>query len=228
LKNPEKHINAHSRYTQELPECSASGVCLNQAARFPGFAAFLVLFLLFTPQLQAQEIEFGRYGNYTITLENVTMGDFVFDGPIVSGGGVYQVELIDAYVLSIIGVKYLDVGVEITGETELLLDGNPENSGDPQRSITFTLRSAYANNRDNNISDAVMIPVTGTNVGNARFPVLRRQQLPPGPPPPPPTEAFDQSLVEETAYLYLYGEIDVGNVLAGQYSGTIVITVEYQ
>jgi hypothetical protein len=196
-----------------------------------GFAALFTAALLFVTGLNsvhAQEIEFGRFGEYTITLENISMGDLVFEGPIVSGGGVYQVELIDAYVLSIIGVKYLDVGVEITGEAELLLDGNPEYSGDPQRSIAFTLQSAYANNRINNVSDAIMIPIAGTNMGTARFPVLRRQQLPPGPPPPPPTEAFDQSLVEETAYLYLYGEIDVGNVVAGHYSGTITITVEYQ
>jgi hypothetical protein len=175
----------------------------------------------------SQEIEFGRFGNYTITLENISLGDLTFENPVLSNGGIYQVELIDSYVLSIIGVKYLDVGVELVGDGELLLDGDPANSGDPQRSIPFTLRAAYANNAQNNISDAIFIPVTGSNVGNARFPVLTRQSQPPGPPPTPPTGQFDQSLVEESAYLYLYGDIDVGNVLAGFYSGTITITVEY-
>lgn len=186
------------------------------------------LLLITPPALYAQEIEFGRYGTYTITLENISMGDLEFDGPIVAGGGIYQVELIDAYVLSLLGVKYLDVGVQIIGDGELLLNGNLENSGDPEKSIPFTLRSAYANRAQNNISDAVFIPVSGTNTGNARFPILARQQQPPGPPPPPPTEAFNQSEVDETAYLYLYGEINVGYVNAGNYIGTITITVEYE
>lgn len=186
------------------------------------------LLLITPPALYAQEIEFGRYGSYTITFENISMGDLEFDGPIVAGGGIYQVELIDAYVLSLLGVKYLDVGVQITGQGELLLDGNLANSGEPEKSIPFTLRAAYANRAQNNISDAVFIPVSGTNIGDARFPILARQQQPPGPPPPPPTEAFNQSEVDESAYLYLYGEIDVGNVNAGTYIGTITITVEYE
>lgn len=184
-----------------------------------------MLFLL-PGQADAQEINFGQYGNYTITLDNITMGDLVFEEPILSGGGIYEVELSDAYVMSIIGVKYLDVGVEITADVELLLDGDLNNSGDPQKSITFTLQAAYANRAQNNISDSVFIPVS-SNIGNTRFPILSRQQQPPGPPPTPPTQAFDQSLVEETAYLYLYGQIDVGNVNAGTYSGTITINVEY-
>ena len=103
----------------------------------------------------SQEIEFGRFGNFTITLENISLGDLTFEDPVLSNGGIYRVELIDSYVLSIIGVKYLDVGVELVGDGELLLDGDPANAGDPQRSIPFTLRAAYANNGQNNISDAV-------------------------------------------------------------------------
>ncbi|MDZ7757834.1 hypothetical protein [Rhodohalobacter sp.] len=64
--------------------------------------------------------------------------------------------------------------------------------------------------------------------GTARFPILSRRQQPPGPPPPPPTGDFDQSQVNETAYIYFYGQIDVGNVVAGQYRGTITVTVEYR
>lgn len=192
--------------------------------------ALIILILIFTiPYItQAQEIDFSSYENYTITLENISIGDLEFQTPVVSGGGLYQVELIDAYVLSILGVKYLDARVDITGEGELLLDGNPENSGDPQKSIPFTLKAAYANRGQNNISDSQLIPMTGSNIGNVRFPILGRQQQPPGPPPTPPTAGFDQSLVEEAAYLYLYGEIDVGNVDAGFYTGTIIITVEYE
>lgn len=200
-----------------------------QLSRLSGLLWSLVFgFLLFLnpAHINAQEINFGEFGNYTITLDNITMGDLVFEEPILSGGGIYEVELSNAYVMSIIGVKYLDVGVEITADGELLLDGDMDNIGDPQRSIPFTLQAAYANRTQNNISDAIFIPVT-SNLGNTRFPILARQNQPPGPPPTPPTQAFNQSLVEETAYLYFYGQIDVGNVLAGTYSGTITINVEY-
>lgn len=191
------------------------------------YLTIILFILLSADDAFAQEINFGQFGSYTITIENITLGDLTFESPILSGGGVYQVELIDSYVLSIIGVRFLDVGVDLIADGELLLDGNPANSGDPQRSIPFTLRAAYANFGQNNISDAVFIPISGTNVGSARFPVFGRRSGPPGPPPAPPTGQFDQSLVEETAYLYLYGDIDVGNVLAGFYSGNITVTVEY-
>lgn len=187
-----------------------------------------IFILLFYTQAEAQEIDFKRYGDYTITVDNISIGDLKFDGPIVSGGGIYEVELIDSYVLSIIGVKYLDVGVQISGDGELFLNGDPSFSGDPEKSIPFTLKAAYANHGRNNISDAMFISVASGNIGSARFPILGRQQQPPGPPPTPTTEGFDQTLVEETAYLYLYGEIDVGSVNAGSYTGTITIHVEYE
>ncbi|MEX0647094.1 MAG: hypothetical protein WEA56_12010 [Balneolaceae bacterium] len=194
---------------------------------FFSFCVYILL-LLFPLFLKAQEVDFSRYGTYTIDLENISMGDLIFDGPVVSGGGIYEVELIDSYIFSIIGVKYLDVGLSITGDGELLLDGNSENSGDPQKSVPFTLKAAYSNRGQNNIADAKIIPVAGGNIGYIRFPVSGREQQPPGPPPPPPTKPFDQAEFEETAFLYLYGEIDVGNVVSGNYTGTITIQIEYE
>lgn len=186
----------------------------------------VILFFTATISANAQEIDFGSFGNYTIELNNITLGDLEFEGPIIAGSGIHEVELIDAYVLEIVGVKYLDAGVLIQAEGELYLDGDPSYSNDPERSIPFTLKSAYANKGSNNVSDAIPIAVS-SNMADARFPILARQNQPPGPPPPPPTNNFDQSQVNETAYLYLYGEIDVGNVLAGSYSGIITITVQY-
>ncbi len=191
----------------------------------------LVVWLTVPGQLAAQEIRFGSFHNYTIELEDVTLGDLEFEGPITSNSGVHIVELLDSKVLSIIGVRYLDVDLEITGEGKLFLDGDPGNGDDPQKYIPFTLKAAYANSGENNVTSAIPIAISNTettNLGSTRFPVLSRQQRPPGPPPTPPAGDFDQSLVNETAYLYLYGEIDVGNVVAGHYSGTITINVEYR
>lgn len=179
----------------------------------------------------SQDIEFGQYGTYTIELEDIGLEDLVFEGPINSNSGVHQVELIDAKVLAIIGVKYLDVDVDISAEGKLLLDGNTAFLNDEERSIPFTLNAAFANSGENNVSTARPIGIANTptvSSGSARFPILSRRQRPPGPPPTPPTGDFDQTLVNETAYLYFYGQIDVGNVVAGQYRGTITVTVEYR
>ena len=179
----------------------------------------------------SQDIRFGEYGTYTLELEDIGLEDLVFQGPINSNSGIHEVELIDSKVLSIIGVKYLDVDVDITADGKLFLDGNPTYDSDPQRSIPFTLNAAFANNGENNVSSSRPIGIANTpslNSGTARFPILSRRQQPPGPPPPPPTGDFDQSLVNETAYLYFYGQIDVGNVVAGQYRGTITVIVEYR
>ncbi|TVQ64998.1 MAG: hypothetical protein EA360_11045 [Balneolaceae bacterium] len=178
--------------------------------------------------LSAQEINFGTFGTYTLELNQVTLDDLEFQGPINPNSGIHEVELTDSKVLQILGVKYLDVGVLISGDGELLLDGDINNASDPTRKIPFTLFAAYSNKGDgNNLpGDSVTIPLS-TNQGTARFPILQRQFAPPGPPPPPPTNAFQMSQVQETAELYLYGQIDVGNVVAGTYSGTITITIEY-
>ena len=179
----------------------------------------------------SQDIRFGQYGTYTVELNDIGLEDLVFDGPISSNSGIHQVELIDSKVLSIIGVKYLDVDVDITADGKLYLDGDPTYDSDPARSIPFTLEATFANDGENNVSSSRPIGIANTpsmSSGTALFPILSRQQQPPGPPPPPPTGDFDQSLVNETAYLYFYGQIDVGNVVAGQYRGTITVTVEYR
>ena len=209
-----KHINL-SRLWHSLQK--SSGVT---SASICGFCFLLFLHIATPEKASAQEINFGSYADYQIELHDVTMGDLEFEGPIVRNGGIYEVELADAFILEIIGVKYLDVGVLIEGEGELVLDS------DPEQTIPFTLKGAYANRGQESITDVQ--PVTFTNnIGDVRFPILARDQAPPGPPPRPPTGDFNQSEVNESAFLYLYGEIDVGDVDAGFYSGTITINVRY-
>ena len=186
--------------------------------------AFIIVFIANSTALS--QINFGSFGPYTIQLTEISIGDLAFEGFIISGSGEHEIELTEAFIVEIEGVKYLDVGVLITADVELLLDGNIANSGDPQKSISFTLEAAYANKGQQNTGDAEFITVI-SNVGDARFPILARQFQPPGPPPPPPTEAFNQSAVEDAAYLYLYGKINVGNVDAGTYMGNINVSVQY-
>ena len=184
------------------------------------FCFFLFLHVATPEKASAQEINFGSYADYQIELHDVTMGDLEFEGPINRNGGIYEVELSDAYILEIIGVKYLDVGVLIEGEGELV------HESDPEQTIPLTLKGAYANRGQENISDVQLITLSN-NIADVRFPILARDQAPPGPPPRPPTGEFNQAEVNESAFLYLYGEIDVGDVAAGFYSGTITINVRY-
>ncbi|WP_138430342.1 hypothetical protein [Fodinibius saliphilus] len=189
----------------------------------------LFLFLAFAIHVDsnAQEINFGDYGNYTLTVGELNNNDLEY-GQIISGSGLHSIDINNAKVLTISGVQYLDVIVEVTGANSLYLNGNPGHTGDSQKSIPFTLKAAYANSKGTpTIGQAKFITSITNNSFIKQFPILERQHQPPGPPPTPPTNAFDQSQVEETAYLYLYGDINVGNVDAGNYSSTIDVTVNY-
>ena len=91
-------------------------------------AGIIVASLLNTLQssaLYSQELPFGDYGNYTLEIENVSLSDLEFEGPVVRNGGIYEVTLVEALDLSITGVKYLDVMLQISGSGELLLNGDP-------------------------------------------------------------------------------------------------------
>lgn len=175
----------------------------------------------------AQEIDFGKYGNYQLTVGELNSDDLDF-GQVVSGSGSYSIDINNSKVITITGVKYIDVIVEVTAENSLYLNGNTGNAGDSQKSIPFTLQAAYANNKGTpTVGNAKFITNISNNSFIKQFPILERQHQPPGPPPKPPTNAFDQAKVEETAYLYLYGSINVGDVDAGSYSSQITVTINY-
>jgi len=145
---------------------------------------------------------------------------------VISNEGLVTKNLIDAKVLSIEGVKYLDVIVDITADTYLLLDGDLGNAGNSARRIPFTLEAAYANRGANNTGQAIQMPVA-SNIASAQFPVRYRGTNPPGPPPTPVYKGYNPALYNETAYLYLYGSLNVGAIDAGSYSANITITVSY-
>jgi len=190
---------------------------------------FITAFLLFTCGWTgyAQEIDFSKYHHYNLTVGELNNNDLDF-GSVVAGSGTHSLDINNGKVVTITGVRYLDVIVEVNAQNSLYLNGNQGNSGDSQKSIPFTLQAAYANGKGTpNVGQAKFITNISNNNFIIRFPVLDRQHEPPGPPPAPPTNAFDQAKVEETAYLYLYGSINVGNVDAGPYSSQITVTINY-
>lgn len=187
---------------------------------------FAVSVFGFTAPLPAQEINFGSFGSYSLFISDLTPAEDLAFGIVIKNEGLKEIPLIDAKVLALEGVKYLDVIMEITADNALLLNGDLDCIGDPACSLPFTLKAAYANRGQNDLNQAVDVPVTA-NSAVARFPILDRGNLPPGPPPTPPHEGFNPALYNETAYIYLYGALNVGEVVSGQYSGEITVTIIY-
>ncbi len=188
---------------------------------------FLLLFLLVlcTVKASAQEISFGEYGNYTLMVSELDGGGLDF-GSIITGEGIRNISLSNAKVLSITGIKYLDVIVEINADNALYLNGNT--GCNDSCSIPFTLKAGYTNAGVNaeNTGRVRFLNVNGNNA-TTRFPILHREYAPPGPPPTPPHKGYNPSEFNETAYLYLYGSVNVGEVDAGSYSGNITVTIYY-
>lgn len=186
---------------------------------------FSGLMLMNFSSVQAQEINFGQYTSHTITIQVGPEGlDF---GNIITGSGVNSIGLIDAFVVEVTGLRFLDVFVEITASEKLLLNGSVACETDPDCSLPFTLQANYNNRGLDDFAASTPFLVSG-NVTTARFPVLRRTQGPAGPPPPPPTTSFNPAPYEENFYIYLYGSLNVGFVNSGNYTGEITITISYE
>ena len=177
--------------------------------------------------LNAQEIDFGDFSSkYTVSITELIPAEDLSFGMVIQNEGLKTVDLLDAKVLMIEGVKYLDVIVDITADPYLYLNNDVSCNGSNSNCIPFTLQAAYANRGNNNTNQAVLMQVA-SNVASAQFPILARGNRPPGPPPTPVYEGYNPALFNETAYLYLYGSINVGNQNAGSYSGQIQVTVTY-
>lgn len=182
--------------------------------------ALTLLLALFAPVCAgAQEIDFSSFGSYTVSVETEPGFESLNFGNVIAGEGEITVNLGDdpgMAVLAITGVQYLDVIVTVTKPNALL----PMDAGVSDEIPFTSLQAAYANHGANNYLQAKMM-----NRLQARFPILERQSRPPGPPPTPPREGVEPPT--ETAFLYLWGTINVGDIAGGTYSATIDVTVEY-
>ncbi len=189
----------------------------------------LVLLMMRPGGVQAQQVDFGLYAEEGITLTPLVPDELDF-GDRLSGEGLFSIDLQEeeAVVIEIEGVAYLDVTVTLTPPTNnfILLEGNEEHLNDENRRIPLTVNMAYYNRGQENIDiptakqQAVEVP------GHmATFQIRRRPGGPPGPPPVPPHAGYTPPTA--TAYLFIYGDINVGDVNAGPYSGIIDVHVEY-
>ncbi len=138
------------------------------------------------------------------------LSDGVLDfGNLLQNQGPVQIMLNDpgTEIISIEGDFNKDVTVTITAPAALQLDAS--------NNLPFTLGAAYANDEEDNKGDATLFS------GNtATFPIREGGG-------PPPGGGRGGGTPSATAYLYIFGDITVGNVDAGTYSGIINIFVEY-
>jgi hypothetical protein len=177
---------------------------------------FLVLIIQYPVYTLAQNVN-----NLPITVLELDGTDLEF-GQIVSGSGVDIIPIEFSKVLSVSGARFLDVFVEISAGDALLRNSDPSCQGDPACSIPFTLEAAYANNGVNETGQSTPFTVNSNfaaasfkileNGGNASpFLIFLAQIFP---------NAF-----QSTAYIYIFGSINTGPVLGGNYSNSITVTV---
>ncbi|MBT4992971.1 MAG: hypothetical protein HOM93_06095 [Candidatus Marinimicrobia bacterium] len=178
------------------------------------FLSLVLLLIALTIQpLSGQTINFSVH--VASSLDATKDADMAFP-QVFAGDGITAVGLGDGGmgVFAISGNEELDVEVTLVAPTDLV------HITYPAQKMPLTLQFAYANHGVNDINQAV------TAVGNtARFQMRERDSGPAGAPPTPPSNAHTPQIV--TAYLYIFGNIDVGMIASGSYSGTVDLYVQY-
>ncbi len=99
--------------------------------------------------------------------------------------------------------------VRVTLDTPELLRHADRSLGD---SLEISIQAAYANQGANRVEDAQLF-----SNGEAQFQMMQNAA----------TLTSTQMMRDVTTYIYLFGEISVGNVEPGLYDGQIVMQVEY-
>ncbi len=163
--------------------------------------------------LNSQSIQFSVYVASELNASRQQDLDF---SNVVVNQGVTPINLGDPgmCVFSITGNQELDVIVSLDVPANLTAQG-----GSPDV-IPFTLNFAYANKGVNDINDAIMVPSN-----SIRFKLLDDSTGPAGRPPTPPHAGYVP--LETTAYIYIFGSLDIGDIMPGAYSGTVSLTVDY-
>lgn len=178
----------------------------------------IILFICYPVRTAAQG---GNTNNLPITVLELDGTDLDF-GQIVSGSGIDSIPIEFSKVLSISGARFLDVFVEISAGDALLRNSDPSCLGDPTCSIPFTLEAAYANNGVNETGQSTPFSVN-SNFAAASFKILENGGN------PSPFLVFLAQLFpnafQSTAYIYIFGSINAGPALGGNYSNSITVTV---
>ena len=100
---------------------------------------FFITSISSSTSVSAQEIDFGQYSSaYSISLSEFNPSEELEFGTLIQNQGPTSIDLVNAKVLTLEGVKYLDVIVDITADNYLLLNGDLGCETDPSCRIPFT------------------------------------------------------------------------------------------
>ena len=185
-----------------------------------------ILLFLLPAGLQAQMLAFNIEAPPELTV--TVMSDGVLDfGNLMQNQGLVQIQLMDpdTEIISIEGDSRCSVNVNITS-TDLQL--NPD-------LLPYSLGAAYSNeggNVDKTQAQNNIFSGNNTNSASTTFRLDGTRGQGGGPPcggtaGPPGKGPPGQGPGSTTAYLYIFGDITVGNVRAGTYTGTINVNVSY-
>ncbi len=169
--------------------------------------------LILSVNAMAQTINFSVH--VASSLSASKDADMTFPG-VYPGDGLTSIGLGEGGmgVFAITGNEELDVEVILTVPDSLVHESFPNSK------MGLTLQFAYANQGANDINQAIMA------VGHtARFQLKQRVSGPAGAPPTPPSASHTPNVV--TAYIYLFGSINVGNIPSGVYTGNVDLSVQY-
>ncbi len=175
-----------------------------------------MLLLVLLPGVQ---FSMGQTINFSVhvasSLDATKDSDMVFP-QVFAGDGLTEIGLGDGGmgVFAVSGNEELDVEVVLTAPANLVHINNPA------QLIPLDLHFAYANRGVNDINQAKVV-----SGNSARFQLRERASGPAGAPPTPPNASHTPNIV--TAYIYLYGTMNVGAIAAGSYSGTVDLSVQY-
>jgi len=177
------------------------------------YALLVMQLLWFVPATNGQTIQFSIYVDSNL---DATTEQHLDLGMVIAGSGLNETLLGDAGmgVFSITGNKELDVIVTMTADDSL------KHTGASTDGIPFTVEFAYANLGENNVDHAIV-----ATSGSARFQIQRREYGPPGGPPTPPSANYTPPTA--TAYIYVYGSMNVGYIDPGSYTGNVNLSVVY-
>jgi spore coat protein U-like protein len=174
----------------------------------------------------AQKINFGAYTTsqgISLTVSNSL--NFNDKQPVITSNSssTVTIALVDneTQYIKIIADATRDITITVTADTHLFIGVGPSNE------IPFVCNFAYSNLGSavaaTAKSSAIEIPAGFTAI---TLPMLRRTAGVPAPPPTPAHGGY--SAPSATAYLFIYGKLGpVGNVNAGNYTGTINVSVNY-
>ena len=173
------------------------------------FLTFILFWMAALQAVSAQQLALNIQAPPDITLTVLTDGNLDY-GTVFPNEGTVQITLNDTRTeeLQIEGQQNQRVRVTITPPPSLRLDASNE--------LPYTLGAAYANEGENNKSQA-------TSFGGSNSVVFRLPKAGGG-----PGRGGGGGQPTTSAYLYVFGDISVGFVAAGQYSGTLNILVEYE